>query len=276
MPTDKPPDLLGAIVAATRHTVVQRRLRVPLAALEREAARREPRGPLFHRALAGRGVNVIAECKRRSPARGVLRAKYDPAAIAQAYERAGAAAVSVLTEPSFFDGALEHLAAVRAATSLPVLRKDFIVEPYQLVEARAFGADAVLLIVLALDEQRLRALHREAASLGLAVVTEVHDETEIPRALDAGADVIGVNSRNLRTLAVAVNRLVDMAERIPTATTAVAESGIRTPEDIDRLRRVGYRGFLVGEALVSSPDPGAALRDLLAGARTAGEAPGCA
>jgi indole-3-glycerol phosphate synthase len=208
-------------------------------------------------------VSVIAECKRRSPSRGVLRANYDPAAIARSYERHGAAAVSVLTEPTFFDGSLEHLAAVRQATALPVLRKDFIVDPYQIVEARASGADAVLLIVAALSPATLKSLHARAVDAGLDVLVEVHGIEELPVALDAGARIIGVNNRNLRTLAVGIDISERVMDRLPNGLVAVAESGLKTSEDLLRLRRAGYHAFLIGERLMTAQDPGEALEELL-------------
>src|SRR5687767_2531298 len=177
-----------------------------MAEMERRAAAVEPRPGVFKSALERTDrCNVIAECKRRSPSRGVLRPVYDPAAIARGYDGAGAAALSVLTEPAFFDGSLEHLAAARSATSLPILRKDFIVDPYQIFEARAAGADAILLIVAALRHPALTRLHDTAVAAGLDVLVEVHDLAEISAALDAGASIVGVNNRNLRTLSVDVN-----------------------------------------------------------------------
>ena len=199
------PDLLGTIVAATERIVEVRAREVSVSELEHRCAtaERQPQGAAFERALRkSPAPRVIAECKRRSPSRGILRPDYDPAAHARAYAAAGAAAISVLTEPTFFDGALEHLERVRAAVSVPLLRKDFIVSRYQLLEAAAAGADAALLIVAALDDRALRQLLHDAAALGLACLVEVHDITEIARAVDAGARVVGVNSRNLRTLAV--------------------------------------------------------------------------
>jgi len=257
------PDLLSTIVAATRRIVETRREREPIGALARRAERSSPRGAQFEAALASAGrVNVIAECKRRSPSKGVLARVYDPARIAAAYERGGAAAVSVLTEPAFFDGALEHLAAVRRAIALPVLRKDFTVDEYQLHEARANGADAILLIVAALDQPQLARLHRAAGELGLAVLVEVHSEDELQRAIDVGARLIGVNNRNLRTLAVDVSASHRLARLIPAGVTAVSESGLRTREDIERLRADGYRAFLVGERFMTDPDPARALAEL--------------
>ncbi|HEY8534868.1 MAG TPA: indole-3-glycerol phosphate synthase TrpC [Vicinamibacterales bacterium] len=262
MNTTTQPDLLAAIVAATRTRVQDAKARRPASVLEAEAAARpRPRG--FRAALDQPGLRVIAECKRRSPSRGVLCAEYDPVAIARRYAEAGAAAISVLTEPTFFDGALEHLAAVRAAVDLPLLRKDFIVDPYQLLEARAAGADAVLLIVAALDDRTLRALQHDAQALGLDALVEVHDEQELDRALAAGATLVGVNNRNLRTLAVDVGASERLAPRLPRDVVGVAESGLRTHEDLVRLQAAGYRAFLVGERFMTTPDPGAALRELL-------------
>jgi indole-3-glycerol phosphate synthase len=263
--TASPPDLLATIVAATGHAVAVRSRQVAIGVLEKRASDegRAPRGDAFERALRETAApRVIAECKRRSPSRGILRTDYDPAAHARAYEAAGAAAISVLTEPTFFDGALEHLRAVRSAVQVPVLRKDFIVSEYQLVEAVANGADAVLLIVPALDDRQLRELLARAHELALACLVEVHDAGELTRALDAGARVVGVNSRNLRTLAVDMRVLDTAATLLPASVTAVAESGIRSSEDLGRLSVTGYAAFLVGERLITQPDPGAALKAL--------------
>lgn len=257
-------DLLQRIVAATRATVETRRQTRPLAQVEREAAGCAPDAAGFRAALTRQGgFNVIAECKRRSPVSGLLRPDYAAADLARSYEAAGAAAISVLTEPAFFDGALADLTAVRSAVRLPLLRKDFVVDEYQLAEARAAGADAVLLIVAVLMD-RTASFVRRAADAGLAAVVEVHGAAEIDVALDAGADLIGVNSRNLRTMDVRPETCVDLAARLPARVTAVAESGIRTGADLARLRAAGYSAFLVGERLVRSPDPGGALRDLMA------------
>ena len=259
------PDLLQAIVAATARVVQTRAAREPRRALEARASRRSPQGTRFRDALGGRDrVNMIAECKRRSPSRGVLRAAYDPVAIAMAYERGGAAALSVLTEPTFFDGALEHLANVRDAVTLPLLRKDFIIDDYQLLEARANGADAVLLIVAALSDGDLQRLHREASALGLAALVEVHDAQEVTRAVDAGAQIIGVNNRNLRTLHVDIAASDAAASRIPSNLIAVSESGLKNACDLERMRALGYRAFLIGERFMTAPDPGAAVRELVA------------
>lgn len=258
-------DLLATIVAATRRIVEVREAAEPRADLERRASYRSMRPAAFQAALSRPDrVNVIAECKRRSPSKGVLRAEYDAVAIASAYADAGAAAISVLTEPTFFDGAIEHLQAVRAAVDVPILRKDFIVTEYQLLEARAAGADAVLLIVAALRPIELKVLHDHAVQLGLDVLVEVHDATELAIAIDVGARVIGVNNRNLRTLDVNVHASEQLVAAIPADIVAVSESGLKSPKDVVRLRGLGYRAFLVGEHFMTSPNPGDALKEMLA------------
>lgn len=260
------PDLLGTIVAATRRIVEVREKARPLRTLARQQTR-TPRGPAFEDALRGgherATARVIAECKRRSPSKGILRAKYHPASHARAYAEAGAVAISVLTEPTFFDGAPEHLSDVRATVTIPLLRKDFIIREYQLVEAAVHGADAVLLIVGALDQKSLASLIGKAAELSLAALVEVHDVDELRRAVDAGARIIGVNSRNLRSLTVDPDVFDRIATHVPKGATSVAESGIRTREDLARLSQVGYDAFLVGERLIVEPDPGLALRELV-------------
>ncbi len=259
-------DLLGTIVAATRRIVDVREEREPLTGLARRAEARATSTSVgrFRAALARDGqVNVIAECKRRSPSRGVLRADYDPVAIATGYGEAGAAAISVLTEPTFFDGSLAHLEAVRAAVDVPLLRKDFIVSEYQLFEARAAGADAVLLIVAALEPTELRWLMERASSLGLDALVEVHAEDELSAALDRGADIIGVNNRDLRTLEVDMHASERLVDRMPRDVVAISESGLRTAADVLHLRELGYRAFLIGERFMAAEDPGAELRGLL-------------
>ena len=261
------PDLLRTIVAATQQITDTRRTQEPVSALERRAAARQPRGARFEAALAMAGrVNVIAECKRRSPSRGVLAAQYDPVSIARKYEAGGAAAISVLTEPTFFDGALAHLTAVREAVNLPLLRKDFVVDDYQLLEARAAGADAVLLIVAALDQPELVRLQTRAWTLDLAALVEVHDDEELARAVDSGARLIGVNNRNLRTLAVDVGASDRLAAKLPAGVVGVSESGLQTRDDLERLAAAGYRAFLIGERFMTDPDPARAIADLI-GAR---------
>jgi indole-3-glycerol phosphate synthase len=259
-------DLLATIVASTRRIVEVRQERESIDALRQRAERQPRQAHRFRQALDRPDrLNVIAECKRRSPSKGVLRPEYDPSAIASAYAAAGAAAISVLTEPTFFDGSLDHLRAVRAAVSIPILRKDFVVSEYQVLEATVAGADAILLIVAALAPEELRSLAAFAARWGLDALVEVHDAGELSIALDAGASVIGVNNRNLRTLTVDVTASETLITRIPKDVVSVSESGLRTSEDLLRLRHIGYRAFLIGERFMTAADPGAALRDLMAG-----------
>ena len=266
------PDLLLAIVAATRRITDVRRAQLPASSLERRAAEKSPRGPAFEAALGMPDrVNIIAECKRRSPSRGVLAAHYDPVAIATQYEAGGAVAISVLTEPTFFDGALEHLTAVREQVGLPVLRKDFIVDEYQLLEARAAGADAVLLIVAALEQRDLVDLRQHADALGLAALVEVHDDEELSRAVDCGARLVGVNNRNLRTLAVDVDASDRLAARMPSNVVGVTESGLQTRADLERLAAAGYKAFLIGERFMTAPQPAQAIRELSGAALNASE-----
>jgi indole-3-glycerol phosphate synthase len=259
------PDLLEAIVAATRARVAAAMAREPRPQLERRAMSVTPNGAAFaNRLRAAGGVNIIAECKRRSPSRGVLRTAYDPVAIASAYERAGAAAISVLTEPGFFDGSLDHLIAVRSAVGIPLLRKDFLVDEYQLLEARAAGADAILLIVAALTDADLLRLSECAGELGLAALVEVHCGDECDRALSAGASIIGVNNRNLRTLQVNLDASREIAARIPGHVIGVSESGLKTPSDLRAMRALGYQAYLMGERFMVDANPGAALAGLMA------------
>ena len=260
------PDLLATIVAATRRAVDGRQSATPIDNL-RQHMNHEPQGHAFIDALRLSPVpRVIAECKRRSPSKGILRGDYDAAAHAAAYAASGAAAISVLTEPTFFDGSLDHLRAVRAAVTIPVLRKDFIVTEYQVHEAAAAGADAILLIVSALGSAQLKQLLVAASALGLAALVEVHDAVELALAEEAGAPVIGVNSRNLRTLTVDPDVLERVAGMRPPGQpqVLVAESGIRSGDDMRRLAAAGYDAFLVGERLIAEKDPGAALRELRA------------
>jgi indole-3-glycerol phosphate synthase len=267
-------DLLAAILAATRRIVEVREEREPMRGLAARAEQRTARPGTFRAALSRTDqVNIIAECKRRSPSRGVLRAEYDAAEIARGYVRSGAAAISVLTEPTFFDGSLDDLAAVRAAVAAPILRKDFIVSEYQLLEARAAGADAVLLIVAALQPAELRRLAARADQLGLDALVEVHAADELAVALDAGAGIIGVNNRNLRTLAVDLGVSDDLIARIPKGVVAVSESGLKTAADLTRLTALGYHAFLIGERFMVEPDPGEALRAFLEEKRAGAPSP---
>ena len=261
---NRTPDLLEAIVAATRTRIESAMQREPRASLERRAMAKTPQATMFTDRLSRAGsINVIAECKRRSPSRGVLRTAYDPITIAKSYEQAGAAAISVLTEPGFFDGSLEHLEAVRQVVTIPLLRKDFIVDDYQLLEARAAGADAILLIVSALDDRELVRLSKAASDLGMAALVEVHSVDECRRAAAAGARIIGVNNRNLRTLEVDLNASRDIAHVIPKSAIGISESGLKTPADLQAMKALGYQAFLMGERFMIEPDPGAALAGLI-------------
>ena len=264
-------DVLATIVAATTRAVEVRATADARRELERVAAAWQPRGAALLAALAAPGgVRIIAECKRRSPSRGILRADYDPAAIARQYAAAGATAISVLTEPTFFDGALDHLRAVRAAVPTPILRKDFFVDEFQILEAHAAGADAILLIVAALDDATLARLHDEARALGLTVLVEVHDEDEIARALAIGAELVGVNARNLRTLEVDRDTFGRLGGLLPDDVVRVAESGIGGPDDAARYAAEGADVVLVGEALVKDGDPAAAVAAMRAAATRGG------
>jgi indole-3-glycerol phosphate synthase len=258
--------ILEQIVVRKRAELLLDRARAPLATLEARAKAARPRG--FRRALEQSAPAVIAEIKKASPSRGVIAEDVDPAETARRYEAAGAAALSVLTDQVFFQGTLTDLEAARGATRLPVLRKDFTLDRYHLWQAAAHGADAVLLIVAILKQGELRDLLAEARDLGLDVLVEVHDRPELDRALEAGADLVGVNNRNLQTFEVTLETSLRLAEAIPRSVLAVSESGLRRPEDLERLAAAGFRAFLIGESLMSQPDPGAALEALLAGVRS--------
>ena len=258
------PELLAAIVAGTKTAVQERAVAKPLRELEKARGQTIADGARFIAALRKEDrYNVIAECKRRSPSKGVLSESYSPSDIASGYANAGAAAISVLTESAFFDGELEHLEAVRDVVDLPVLRKDFILTDYQLLEACVAGADAVLLIAAILDAMELRDLMQQAKEYGLAVLTEVHNTEELARSLEAGADIVGVNNRDLRTFAVDLEVSQVLMQEIPQYVTAVAESGLTSASDLIALRRIGYHAFLIGGAFMSTPMPGEALADLL-------------
>jgi len=261
------PDILARILASKAKEVAAARASKPLPTL-REEARAAPPARDFAGALRARIASgqpaVIAEIKKASPSRGVLRPIFDPAAIAARYEAGGAACLSVLTDRGYFQGAPEHLAAARGACSLPALRKDFIVDDYQVYEARALGADCILLIVAALDDARLAALEVCAASLGMATLVEVHDAAELDRALKLSTPLVGVNNRNLRTFEVSLDTTLGLLPRIPADRIVVTESGILAPPDVSRLSAAGVHAFLVGEAFMRAADPGAALRALFA------------
>jgi len=254
--------ILDDILARTRLDLAARRANAPLAQLTAAAASAPaPRGFAagLRRGRDTLGIATISEFKRKSPSAGWMGEAADLPRTVRAYTAGGASALSVLTDGPFFGGALADLATARGACPLPALRKDFIVDRYQIVEARAAGADAILLIVAALDHASLMSLRREAESLELDALVEVHDGDELDRAIAAGADVIGVNNRNLRTLEVDLEASDRLAARMPAHVVAVAESGLRSREDIDRLAARGYHAFLVGEQLMTAADPGAAL-----------------
>jgi indole-3-glycerol phosphate synthase len=256
--------ILDDILARTRTDLAERRRRRPIAALEAEAARR-PAVRSLARALRRPGeVTCIAEFKRRSPSAGWIAEKATPAEMARAYAAGGARAMSVLTDEPFFGGSLEDLVAARAACELPILRKDFIVDRYQIVEARAAGADALLLIVAALTDLDLAALLAAAREVGLEALVEAHDAGEVARAVAAGASVIGINNRDLRTFTVDRELAARLRPSVPDERVIVAESGIRSAADVTRLRAAGIDAILVGETLMRAPDPSAALRALLA------------
>jgi indole-3-glycerol phosphate synthase len=260
--------VLGQIVARTRERLHDRLRQRPLDEMLAQAPTPGIRRS-FAKALSGDGVNLIAEFKRRSPSKGVLREDLSAASVAQAYEAGGARALSVLTEEDFFGGHLGDLRQARAVTQLPTLRKDFVVDPYQIWEAWIAGADAVLLIVAALSEAELRKLLDTALEAGLDALVEVHDRKELDVALANGARLVGVNNRDLKTLAVSLDTSLGLAASIPDHVVAVAESGIRGGDDVRRLREAGYDAFLVGEHFMTAPDPGAALQSLLAEAEGA-------
>jgi len=256
--------VLDRIVAATRARVAEAKRSVDIGELERRAEQHVPRG--FRRALEEKsreGVALIAELKKASPSKGLIRPSFNPVELARELEAAGAAALSVLTDEEFFQGSLGNLREASATVDIPCLRKDFIVDEFQLLEARANSADAVLLIVAALTADELKRLAAGSRAHELDVLCEVHDGEELARALDAGCDLIGVNTRDLRTFNVDLQTAFDLAEKFPANVVRVAESGIRSGEDLTRLRGAGYHAFLVGESLMRAPRPGEALRELM-------------
>jgi indole-3-glycerol phosphate synthase len=254
--------ILDQIIVRKRAELVAERALLKVEDLERH---RRPARRGFRKALASKRPAIIAEIKRASPSAGVIAQDFDPAAIAASYQAGGAAALSVLTDKQFFGGSLQHLVQARVATHLPVLRKDFTLDRFHLLQASAEGADAVLLIVAALTDDELKELLQQARELALDPLVEVHDETELERALGAGADLIGVNNRNLKTLEVSLETSLRLAAQIPPEVLAVSESGIRESKDIRRLMDAGYQAFLIGESLMKKPAPGEALAELIAG-----------
>ena len=264
--------ILGDILVRRRERLAEAKARVPLRLLQESAKTRSDFRD-FARAIARGGgmFHVIAELKRASPSHGVLSPDYRPRAIAKGYEAAEAAALSVLTEEDHFLGSLHDLAEVRAAVRLPVLRKDFILEPYQVYESAAAGADALLLIVAALEEGELGQLLELTHKIGMAALVEIHDQAELDRAVKAGAKIVGVNNRDLRTLEVDVETSFRLRPSIPPGVAAVSESGIRTPQDLKRLADAGYDAALIGERFMTAPDPGEALAALLGAGREKSE-----
>ena len=258
------PASLDSIVAATRQRVSQSRRESDLRVLERAAAAHTPRGFRAQlRRIEHNGVAVIAELKKASPSKGLIRSDFRPDELARELEQAGAAALSVLTDEPFFQGSLDYLRQASATSSLPCLRKDFIIDEFQIVEARANCADAILLIVAALDQKELVALTAIARAHGLDVLCEAHDEPELQRALDAGSDLIGINRRNLQTFEVDLETAISLAKKIPAECVRVAESGIHNGHDLSRLRSAGYEAFLIGESLMKAEHPGEALKKLM-------------
>jgi indole-3-glycerol phosphate synthase len=255
---------LDSIVAAARQRVSERQRLTGLGALEHAAAKHTPRGFLNRlQKVSQDGIAIIAELKKASPSKGLIRADFRPSALGPELEQAGAAALSVLTDEPFFQGSLDYLREASSSTSLPCLRKDFIVEEFQIVEARAHHADAILLIVAALTQKELVSLAESARSHQLDVLCETHDEEELKRALDAGCRLIGINSRDLRTFEVTLETALKLAEKIPPGCFRVAESGIHSGADLARLRAAGYEAFLIGESLMKSEHPGSTLEKLL-------------
>lgn len=259
------PDVLKRILERKAREVAERSSQLGLDEIVRRA-RAEPAARGFAASISARikrgSAAVIAEIKRASPSKGLLRADFQPADIAASYERGGAACLSVLTDMEFFQGADEHLRRARAACSLPVLRKDFIIDPYQVYEARLLGADCILLIVAALDQAPLEELAVLARRLGMDVLVEAHDSNELDRALCLDTPLIGINNRDLRTFETSLDVTLSLLSRIPADRIVVTESGIHTPADVDRMRRHGVNAFLVGEAFMRAPDPGAKLAEL--------------
>lgn len=260
------PDILDRILARKREEVEAARAAVPFAQLEARAKSAPPPRDFVQairaKIASGRPA-VIAEIKQASPSQGVLRADFEPAAIARSYEAAGAACLSVLTDRDFFQGAHEHLAQARSACALPVLRKDFIIEPYQVYESRALGADCILLIAAALARQDMRGLEAAARSLGMAVLVEVHDAEELDAALTLATPLLGINNRDLRSFQTRLQTTLGLLPRVPQERIVVSESGILRPADVALLQRHGVPAFLVGEALMRAADPGKALQELI-------------
>lgn len=258
------PTQLDQILANTLVEVTARKATASLPELERKAAAHTPRGFAANlRRVAATGPAIIAEIKKASPSRGLIRPDFDPTTLARTFESAGAAALSVLTDEKFFQGSLTNLELASQATHIPCLRKDFMLDPFQILEARASGADAILLIVAALNDAQLTQLSAAAHTHQLDVLCETHNRAELDRALALGFTLVGVNSRDLRTFTMHPELFPELAAHVPADVTLVAESGLRTPEDIAQLRTAGYSAFLIGESLMRQPDPAAALAHLI-------------
>lgn len=254
--------ILDEIVAKKRQEIAERSALVPLAELAKRLPDAPPVRDFREALLRGGGMGIIAEVKKASPSAGVLRADFDPVAIARGYAAAGADALSVLTDAPYFQGDLAYLTAIRAAVKPPVLRKDFLLDPYQVLEARVAGADAVLLIAEIIDNAALALLLRETYALGMQALVELYDRDNVERVLDCGATMIGINNRDLRTFATRLEHTLELAPRIPRDRMLVSESGIKTRADIERLRGAGVKAVLIGETLMRSGDAGAKLREL--------------
>ena len=255
-------DFLADIVEHVRAIVEQRQKQIPLASLHDRPLYHQPtRG--FARALSGDTRRIIGEIKRSSPSKGLIRANFSPVIIARDYANHGASAISVLTEEHFFQGSLTYLEEIKAAVAVPLLRKDFIIDRYQVTEARSYGADAILLIAALLDRSLLRELREAAAALSLDTLVEVHNEEELKCALEAGAEIIGINNRDLKTFEVSLATTERLAPRVPAGTLTICESGIDGAEQIRQVERWGIHTFLVGESLMRAPSPGEKLQELL-------------
>jgi indole-3-glycerol phosphate synthase len=256
-------DILSQIVSTKRGEIARAKAAVPEAELRARLQDAPPPRDFFASLAAGGPIKLIAEVKKASPSRGVIRADFDPVAIAQIYEQNGASCLSVLTDEPFFQGCLDNLRQIRAAVPLPLLRKDFILDSYQLLEARVAGADAVLLIAECLDDCHLRKLHNEAVALGMVPLVELYEPANLPRVIEAGATLVGVNNRDLKTFAVDLGRCLRLRDQVPLDAVFVAESGIHSRADVLRLEAAGVDAMLVGESLIKEPDIGAAVRRLL-------------
>jgi indole-3-glycerol phosphate synthase len=257
------PTILDKIVATKRQEIAAAKARTPESELRARAKDTPPRKDFFGALAAEGSIKLIAEVKKASPSKGIIRADFDPVAIARVYEQSGATCLSVLTDVQYFQGSLDYLAAIRAAVNVPLLRKDFILDTYQLLEARIAGADAVLLIAECLDDCNLRKLHNEAIELGLTPLVELYDPPNLERVLAAGATLIGVNNRDLRTFEVDLQHTIRMRKQIPDECLLVGESGISTHDDVQQLAAAGVDAILVGESLMREPDIGAAVKRLL-------------